>query len=96
MVLEVKDKGIHATSVLSLAPFGDRSTRMILRLRARFRPKWIAYFLIFDPGDFVMMRKMMLGIKQRAERRAAAQAIVVPVRDLSQTVVERQEYCRGM
>jgi hypothetical protein len=24
-------------------------------------------YLLFEPGDFVMMRKMMLGIKQRAE-----------------------------
>jgi hypothetical protein len=32
---------------------------------------WIVFDLMFDPGDFVMMRKMLLGIKQRAEAGAS-------------------------
>lgn len=50
-----------------LAPDGQR-TRLALRLHGRF---WGAsgrlFELIFDFGDFVFMRKMLLGIKQRAE-----------------------------
>jgi len=29
------------------------------------------YYVLFEPGDFVMMRRMMLGIKRRAESLAA-------------------------
>jgi hypothetical protein len=47
---------------------GSRRTRLMLRLHGRF---WGAsgrlFRLIFDFGDFVFMRKMLLGIKQRAE-----------------------------
>jgi len=44
-------------------------TRLIMRARARFKVGLLPglYYLLFEPGDFVMMRKMMLGIKQRAE-----------------------------
>ncbi len=48
-------------------PAGLR-TRLVLRLHGRF---WDAsgrlFGLIFDFGDFLFMRKMLLGIKQRAE-----------------------------
>jgi hypothetical protein len=47
---------------------GGQRTRLLLRLHGRF---WGAsgrlFGLIFDFGDFVFMRKMLLGIKQRAE-----------------------------
>jgi len=45
-------------------------TRLVTRLRARFCLKWPGDALlvaIFDIGDFIMMRKCMLGIKRRAE-----------------------------
>lgn len=47
------------------------STRFVLRIRARLDfavPRVLLYYPIFEPGDFVMMRKMLLGIKERAER----------------------------
>ena len=50
---------------------GDRGhTRLITRLRTRydFSFPWVIYYLIYDFGDIVMMRKCMLGIKGRAER----------------------------
>ena len=54
---------------LELVGSDARQTRLIVRLRARF---WGAggrlFGLVFDFGDFVFMRKMILGIKQRAER----------------------------
>jgi len=45
-------------------------TRLITRLRTRydFSFPWVIYYLIYDFGDIVMMRKCMLGIKQRAEQ----------------------------
>lgn len=47
----------------------DGNTRLILRLRLSYRwgVRRSLYFQLFEPGDFVMMRKMMLGIKRRAE-----------------------------
>jgi hypothetical protein len=44
-------------------------------LRVAFRRSgwWPLYELLFDPGDFVMMRGMLRGIKQRAERAWASQ-----------------------
>lgn len=48
----------------------DRHTRLITRLRVRYT--WtlpsVLYYLLQDVGDIVMMRKCLLGIKQRAER----------------------------
>ncbi|CAG0936469.1 hypothetical protein TFLX_05344 [Thermoflexales bacterium] len=57
------------SSALVLNPIGQQHTRLILRARADFRG-WrekLWGWLLFDAGDFVMMRKMLLGIKERAE-----------------------------
>ena len=45
-------------------------TRLIIRLRANYKPGlWTTLiYLIFEPGDFLMLRKELLGIKQRVER----------------------------
>jgi hypothetical protein len=47
---------------------GDAS-RLVIRLRLRVRPTpaGLAYRLLMETGDFVMMRRMMHGIKRRAE-----------------------------
>ena len=47
----------------------ERHIRMVMRVRAAFKRSlpMSLYYLLFEPGDFVMMRKMMLGIKRRAE-----------------------------
>ena len=53
-----------------LEPLGPEAlqTRLLIRLRARFWGigGWL-YALVFDFGDFLFMRKMILGIKERAE-----------------------------
>jgi hypothetical protein len=52
-----------------LNPVGESRTRLITRIRIRYR--WrspsILFSLPMDVGDVVMMRKCMLGIKRRAE-----------------------------
>ena len=47
-----------------------RRTRLVTRLRTRYDLTfpWIIYYLLYDFGDIVMMRKCMLGIKERAEQ----------------------------
>jgi hypothetical protein len=50
---------------------GDR-TRLLVRSRSgnySSFPQMLFDFLIFDPAHFLMERRMMLGIKERAERR---------------------------
>lgn len=47
-------------------------TRLLVRSRSGNHsslPQMLFDFLVFDPAHFVMERKMMLGIKERAERR---------------------------
>jgi len=52
----------------------ETTTRLILRVRWDRKPglfNWLANYGLLEPAHFVMERKMMLGIKQRAERAVA-------------------------
>lgn len=53
-----------------LSPLDAHATRLITRMHLRYR--WLSPAILFDVladvGDIVMMRKCLLGIKQRAER----------------------------
>jgi len=56
----------------------DGTTRLIARVRARyrwFRPS-IAFSLLVEFGDIWMMRKMLLNLRDRAERQASGEARV--------------------
>jgi hypothetical protein len=53
-----------------LDPIDQRRTRLLTRGAAPDRTG-LLWKLVFDPGHFIMERKMMLGIKQRAERSIA-------------------------
>jgi hypothetical protein len=58
------------TWTLILDPMNDHATRLILRSRGAQDESFGATLfgrLVFDPVHFIMERKMMLGIKQRAE-----------------------------
>jgi hypothetical protein len=61
--------------IFALVPDGG-STRLISRNRiatsALSRASRLFYMLFMEPGSLVMERKMLLGIKQRTERAAAA------------------------
>ena len=65
--------GGHAKSgtwTFILDPINDHATRLILRSRGAQDESFAAMLfarLVFDPIHFIMERKMMLGIKQRAE-----------------------------
>ncbi len=52
-----------------LEPIGDGSTRLVSRIRARYR--WFSPAILFSAlvefGDIWMMRKMLLNLRQRAE-----------------------------
>src|SRR3712207_4920738 len=53
-----------------LYPVDEAHTRLITRVRMRY--KWLSPEILFDMlvefTDIIMMRKCMLGIKERAER----------------------------
>lgn len=61
-----------------LEPVGEQRSRLISRNRFRSTamplPMRIAWILVVDPGSLVMERKMLRGIKQRAERLSAERA----------------------
>jgi hypothetical protein len=55
----------------ALAPVGDAQTRFVSRNRFSMRDVTIGErvaMVIVDPGAFIMERKMLLGIKERAEK----------------------------
>jgi hypothetical protein len=56
-----------------LRPLPGNRTRLVTRLRQQYRwaPATIVTVLLAEFGDFPMMRRMLHGIKQRAERAAA-------------------------
>ena len=64
-----------------LLPQADGTTRLVSRVRARYK-RWtasnIVALLILDPGQLIMERKWLLGVKERAERSAAAARVANP------------------
>lgn len=50
-----------------LSPLPDGRSRLVVRIRGHFRPTHRLFGLAFDIGDFLFMRRQMLGIRQRAE-----------------------------
>lgn len=63
------DKKGNATWLWYLYTNKKSETRLLTRLRTKYtwNSIWILYYLIYDFGDIVMMKKCMKGIKQRAE-----------------------------
>jgi hypothetical protein len=63
------DMGAHSW-VFVLEPIDEQVTRLIVRSRDDYPPTLanvVIWRLITEPVHFVMERKMLLGIKQRAE-----------------------------
>lgn len=72
LLLVIDRDEAQISSLFELDPLDHGRTRLICRLRAYFppRPRPTLFALLFDAGDFLFMRKMMLGIRERAERAA--------------------------
>jgi hypothetical protein len=62
--------GGHDTWCLRLCPIDESRTRLASRWRTDWprTPATIFWLLISEPGSFIMERRMLLGIKGRAER----------------------------
>jgi hypothetical protein len=69
LVGEDPDMGAHSWAFV-LEPIDEQTTRLIVRSRDDYLPTLanvVIWRLITEPVHFVMERKMLLGIKQRAE-----------------------------
>jgi hypothetical protein len=67
---------VQVTWTLALYPTADGATRLVSRCRAKLGagPRGLFWLAILDPGQFLMERKMLIGIKRRAEMLAAHRA----------------------
>jgi hypothetical protein len=81
LVLIIRNLYAQISSSIVLDEIDKEQTRLIMRLRANYKPGlWTTlFYLIFEPGDFLMMRKELLGIKRRAEQmsRSASERVGV-------------------
>jgi hypothetical protein len=73
-----------ATWTFVLQPIDERTTRLIVRSRSRY-PRTFASVLLWrvivEPMQFIMERKMLLGIRERAERVAQRETANVQPHD---------------
>jgi hypothetical protein len=69
---------LEKTWAFVLRPLDERTTRLIIRGHGDYNPdfknallNFICWRVVFEPAHFIMERKMMLGIKERAEALAS-------------------------
>lgn len=68
--LTTGDPGGEGAWVFVVEPINEHTTRLLVRTRAGEDTgflRWLYTFFVADPAHFVMERRMMLGIKERAE-----------------------------
>jgi len=69
LLIVINEPQAHVTWCFMLNKIAEGRTRLILRVRNRLAmsPLLLLSLPIMLPGEFLMVRKMLLGIKQRAE-----------------------------
>jgi hypothetical protein len=70
MVLHIQEPGVHVTWSYLLEELEGERTRLVLRVRTwlEIKPQIIPLLVVMDPGEFLMVRKHLLGVKERAEK----------------------------
>jgi hypothetical protein len=70
LVLAGSQDGFEWLWQFGLYPLGDGRTRLVSRGAQRFAPAVAAWLFmrVMEPAAFLMTRRMLLGVKQRAER----------------------------
>jgi hypothetical protein len=70
LVLGGRQDGFEWVWQFGLYPLDDRRTRLVTRGAQRFAPSITAWLFmrVMEPAAFLMTRRMLLGVKQRAER----------------------------
>lgn len=76
LLLDVHQAGAHVTWAFALDSISRMQTRLIMRVRAQLPRSWRLPLLIaaLDPAEFLMVRRQLIGIRERAERLARADA----------------------
>ena len=69
LLIVIRERGVEVTWCFMLDEIDDNQTRLVLRVRSRLAmtPMLLLSLPIMYPGQYLMIRKMLLGIKQRAE-----------------------------
>jgi len=69
ILIVIREPGVEGTWCFMLDEIDDKQTRLVLRIRSRMAmtPMLLLSLPIMYPGQYLMIRKMLLGIKQRAE-----------------------------
>jgi hypothetical protein len=69
LLIVIKEPRVEVTWCFMLDEIDDEQTRLVLRVRNRISMTFMLVLSlpIMIPGEFLMARKMLLGIKQRAE-----------------------------
>lgn len=77
LVLDIRRPRLHITWSFVLTWMANGDTRLVLRYRGRAEPRLIdlPLYAFLDVAEFIMTRKMLLGIKMRAERLARRRLI---------------------
>jgi hypothetical protein len=74
LLLEIHQAGADITWAFAIHQVSPDETRLVMRVRARLPRNWRLPLLItiLDPAEFLMVRRQLLGIRERAERLAMA------------------------
>lgn len=74
LLLDIHQEGAHVTWLFALDSISPVQTRLIMRVRAHLPVTWRLPFLmaVLDPAEFLMVRRQLIGIRQRAEHLAKA------------------------
>ena len=76
ILIVIREPGVEVTWCFMLDEIDHQQTRLVLRVRSRLAmtPMLLLSLPIMYPGQYLMIRKMLLGIKQRAESLARSNA----------------------
>lgn len=79
LLLDIQQAGAHVTWAFALNPISRTETRLVMRVRARLPNSWILPLQVamLDPAEFLMVRRQLIGLRDRAERLACADSAYV-------------------
>lgn len=89
LLLDIHQQGAHVTWLFALDSISPTQTRLIMRVRARLPVTWRLPFLMaaLDPAEFLMVRRQLIGIRQRGERLARADSAYRRAADAIQRIL---------
>jgi len=81
LVLDMRNMGgIDWVWQFGLCSLGEQRTQLVSRSRVRARTVWARLLThVIEPAGFLMTRRMLIGIKDRAEDRGALSSLTIPL-----------------